>query len=186
MSSRKSAMKKVLPTKLVTDAKRHTFTKTWCRGWPCGPMDKAPDYGSGDSRFESWHGRRQPTFFFFFFFFFAKFNHSSCARKKTWTTTNEKPTFCLSTTSKLFFAVTAFRKAQRGLQTKHLVEILFFFSLIRNDPDKSEFTKHLVVSERDWANLQHRCLRTVGSVRGSKQKILVFENNERPLTSHMV
>ena len=27
------------------------------RGWPCGPMDKAPDYGSGDSRFESWHGR---------------------------------------------------------------------------------------------------------------------------------
>ena len=31
-------------------------------GWPCGPMDKAPDYGSGDSRFESWHGRSNPTF----------------------------------------------------------------------------------------------------------------------------
>ena len=25
--------------------------------WPCGPMDKASDYGSGDSRFESWQGR---------------------------------------------------------------------------------------------------------------------------------
>ena len=25
--------------------------------WPCGPMDKAPDYGSGDSRFKSWQGR---------------------------------------------------------------------------------------------------------------------------------
>ena len=176
MSSRKSAMKKVLPTKLVTDAKQHTFTKTWCRGWPCGPMDKAPDYGSGDSRFESWHGRRQPTFFFFL----QNSIILLAQGKKTWTTSNEKPTFCLWTTSKLFFAVTAFRKAQRGLQTKHLVEILFFFSLIRNDPDKSEFTKHLVVSERDWANLQHRCLRTVGSVRRSKQKILVFEITKDP------
>ncbi len=26
--------------------------------WPRGPMDKAPDYGSGDSRFESWRGRQ--------------------------------------------------------------------------------------------------------------------------------
>ena len=25
--------------------------------WPCGPMDKASDYGSGDSRLESWQGR---------------------------------------------------------------------------------------------------------------------------------
>lgn len=25
---------------------------------PCGPMDKASDYESGDSRFESWQGRR--------------------------------------------------------------------------------------------------------------------------------
>ena len=25
--------------------------------WPCGPMDKASDYGSGDSRFKSWQGR---------------------------------------------------------------------------------------------------------------------------------
>ena len=25
--------------------------------WPCGPMDKASDYESGDSRFESWQGR---------------------------------------------------------------------------------------------------------------------------------
>ena len=24
---------------------------------PCGPMDKAPDFGSGDCRFESCHGR---------------------------------------------------------------------------------------------------------------------------------
>ena len=24
---------------------------------PCGPMDKASDYESGDSRFESWQGR---------------------------------------------------------------------------------------------------------------------------------
>ena len=25
--------------------------------WPCGPTDKASDYESGDSRFESCHGR---------------------------------------------------------------------------------------------------------------------------------
>ena len=25
--------------------------------WPCGPMDKASDYGSGDSRFKSWQGQ---------------------------------------------------------------------------------------------------------------------------------
>ncbi len=25
--------------------------------WPCGPMDKASDYKSGDFRFESWQGR---------------------------------------------------------------------------------------------------------------------------------
>ena len=25
--------------------------------WPCGPTDKASDYESGDSRFESWQGR---------------------------------------------------------------------------------------------------------------------------------
>ena len=25
--------------------------------WPRGPMDKASDYESGDSRFESWRGR---------------------------------------------------------------------------------------------------------------------------------
>ena len=25
--------------------------------WACGAMDNAPDYGSGDSRFESWHAR---------------------------------------------------------------------------------------------------------------------------------
>ena len=25
--------------------------------WPSGPMDKASDYESGDSRFESWRGR---------------------------------------------------------------------------------------------------------------------------------
>ena len=25
--------------------------------WPCGLMDKAPDFGSGDCRFESCHGR---------------------------------------------------------------------------------------------------------------------------------
>ena len=35
---------------------------------PCGPMDKASDYGSGDSRFESWQGR---FLFIFFFLFFA-------------------------------------------------------------------------------------------------------------------
>ena len=26
-------------------------------GWPCGPMEKASDYESGDSRFESWQFR---------------------------------------------------------------------------------------------------------------------------------
>ena len=26
-------------------------------GWPCGATDKASDYESGDSRFESWQGR---------------------------------------------------------------------------------------------------------------------------------
>ena len=25
--------------------------------WPCGGTGKASDYESGDSRFESWHGR---------------------------------------------------------------------------------------------------------------------------------
>ena len=33
--------------------------------WPRGPTDKAPDYESGDSRFESWRGR---IFFQFSFF----------------------------------------------------------------------------------------------------------------------
>ena len=31
---------------------------SWWNPWPCGPMDKASDYESGDSRFESWHGRK--------------------------------------------------------------------------------------------------------------------------------
>ena len=35
---------------------------TYNRDRPCGPTDKASDYGSGDSRFESWQGR----FFFSF------------------------------------------------------------------------------------------------------------------------
>ena len=35
-------------------------------GRSCGPTDKASDYESGDSRFESWQGR----FFFFVFLFF--------------------------------------------------------------------------------------------------------------------
>ena len=82
--------------------------------------------------------------------------------KKRRTIWNEKPNFCLSTTSKLFFAVLC-GKAQRGLQTKHLV-----------------------VFERDWANLEHRCPRTVRKVRRLKQNILVFVNNGRPSTSHMV
>ena len=30
------------------------LTENW---WPCGPMEKASDYESGDSRFESWQGR---------------------------------------------------------------------------------------------------------------------------------
>ena len=29
---------------------------TRVNNWPRGPMDKAPDYESGDSRFESWRG----------------------------------------------------------------------------------------------------------------------------------
>ena len=35
---------------------------------PCGPMDKASDYESGDSRFESWQGRAISFSNFFFFF----------------------------------------------------------------------------------------------------------------------
>ena len=35
--------------------------------WPCGPTDKASDYGSGDSRFKSWQGRSVYLLFFFFF-----------------------------------------------------------------------------------------------------------------------
>ena len=31
------------------------LTKHW---WPCGVMDKVSDYESGDSRFESWQGRK--------------------------------------------------------------------------------------------------------------------------------
>ena len=34
-----------------------------CSGRPCGPMDKAPDFESGDSRFESWQGRELALFF---------------------------------------------------------------------------------------------------------------------------
>ena len=30
------------------------LTGNW---WPCGATDKASDYESGDSRFESWQGR---------------------------------------------------------------------------------------------------------------------------------
>ena len=37
-------------------------------GRPCGPTDKASDYESGDSRFESWQGR----FFFCISFFHVK------------------------------------------------------------------------------------------------------------------
>ena len=39
--------------------------------WPCGPTDKASDYGSGDSRFESWQGR-----FFFFLLLTSYVSHS--------------------------------------------------------------------------------------------------------------
>ena len=38
--------------------------------WPCGPTDKASDYESGDSRFESWQGRLfyfSPTLCYNFF-----------------------------------------------------------------------------------------------------------------------
>ena len=37
---------------------------------PRGPMDKASDYESGDSRFESWRGRR--------FFFYIKLASIVC------------------------------------------------------------------------------------------------------------
>ena len=40
---------------------------TWNVVWPCGPTDKASDYESGDSRFESWQGR----FFLHSFFYNA-------------------------------------------------------------------------------------------------------------------
>ena len=39
-----------------------------CCDWPRGPTDKAPDYESGDSRFESWRGR-----IFSFLFLFSLF-----------------------------------------------------------------------------------------------------------------
>ena len=60
--------------KIMLALKRHTkrtvidseeFDK--CVWRPCGPMDKAPDYGSGDSRFESWQGRFSFPFFSFLF-----------------------------------------------------------------------------------------------------------------------
>ena len=48
------------------------FTKfVVCR--PCGPMDKASDYESGDSRFESWQGRAASFSHNLFFFFFVLF-----------------------------------------------------------------------------------------------------------------
>ena len=34
--------------------------------WPCGPMDKASDYESGDSRFKSWQGQLFVLFLVFF------------------------------------------------------------------------------------------------------------------------
>ena len=39
----------------LSDFHSQVHQRGMCR--PCGPMDKAPDYGSGDSRFESWQGR---------------------------------------------------------------------------------------------------------------------------------
>ena len=32
---------------------------------PCGLMDKAPDFGSGDCRFESCHGRKYILFLYY-------------------------------------------------------------------------------------------------------------------------
>ena len=34
-------------------------------GWPCGPMDKASDYESGDCRFESCQGQNFSSWYFF-------------------------------------------------------------------------------------------------------------------------
>ena len=41
---------------------------------PCGPTDKASDYGSGDSRFESWQGRFFSIFVFISLHFFCCIN----------------------------------------------------------------------------------------------------------------
>ena len=46
----------------------NTKAAKFTRRWPCGPMDKASDYESGDSRFESWQGRFLFLIFFFLFF----------------------------------------------------------------------------------------------------------------------
>ncbi len=45
------SVKKIIIGKANKDIERNNLN------WPCGPMDKASDYESGDSRFESWQGR---------------------------------------------------------------------------------------------------------------------------------
>ena len=42
---------------LQTSAIQRVYISTCFSRWPRGPMDKASDYVSGDSRFESWRGR---------------------------------------------------------------------------------------------------------------------------------
>ena len=46
-----------LAIKIATLSINITTTLTRISNWPCGLMDKTPDFGSGDCRFESYHGR---------------------------------------------------------------------------------------------------------------------------------
>ena len=44
--------------KVMHTTRSANYTTSHAAGRPCGPMDKASDYESGDSRFESWQGRQ--------------------------------------------------------------------------------------------------------------------------------
>ena len=50
----------IMPTFSQSMCKQHAAhlaTQSSMGKWPCGAMDNASDYGSEDSRFESWQGR---------------------------------------------------------------------------------------------------------------------------------
>ena len=53
-----SVMKMIRIVIIKSDKEKINLLHLYSSNWTCGAMDNAPDYGSGDSRFESWQVRR--------------------------------------------------------------------------------------------------------------------------------